>query len=102
MNLVMLVAGMFLDMPAAILLLAPVFLPLAEAVDLDLVQLGIIMTLNLAIGLFTPPVGTTLYISTALAGEKIERVARTLVPFYAASLVTLLLVSYVPAITITP
>jgi tripartite ATP-independent transporter DctM subunit len=102
MNLVMLVAGMFLDMPAAILLLAPVFIPMAQAVHLDLVQLGIIMTLNLAIGLFTPPVGTTLYISTALAGEKIERVARTLVPFYAAGIATLLLVSYVPAFTITP
>lgn len=100
MNLVMLVVGMFLDMPAAILLLTPVFLPLAEAIGLDLVQLGIIMTLNLAVGLFTPPVGTTLYISTAIAGEKIERTSIALLPFYAAAVVTLILVSFVPALTI--
>ncbi|NHA68263.1 TRAP transporter large permease [Phycicoccus flavus] len=102
MNVVMIVVGMFLDMPAAILLLAPVFIPLADAVGLGLLQLGIIMTLNLALGLFTPPVGTTLYISTAIAKEKIENVAKALVPFYVAGLATLLLVSYVPAITITP
>ncbi len=100
MILVMLLVGAVVDMPAAILLLAPVFLPLAGEVGLDPIQLGIIMTLTLAVGLFTPPVGTTLYISTALAGEKIERVARTLVPFYVASLVTVLLVSFVPALTI--
>jgi tripartite ATP-independent transporter DctM subunit len=81
MNLVMFLVGAFLDMPAAILLLAPVFIPLAEAIGLDLIQLGIIMTLNLALGLFTPPVGTTLYISTAIAGEKIERTSKALIPF---------------------
>ena len=101
-NAVMIVVGMFLDMPAAILLLGPVFVPLATTIGLDLVQLGIIMTLNLAMGLFTPPVGTTLYISTAIAEEKIENVTRSLLPFYAVGLVTLLLVSYVPAFTITP
>lgn len=101
MNAVMFIVGMFLDMPAAILLLAPVFLPLADAIGLDLIQLGIIMTLNLALGLFTPPVGTTLYISTAIAGEKIERTSKALLPFYGAGVVTLLLVSFVPALTLT-
>lgn len=100
MNLVMFVVGAFLDMPAAILLLAPVFIPLAEAIGMDLVQLGIIMTLNLALGLFTPPVGTTLYISTAIAGEKIENTTKALLPFYAAGVVTLGLVSFVPALTL--
>jgi tripartite ATP-independent transporter DctM subunit len=100
MNLVMFVVGAFLDMPAAILLLAPVFIPLAEAIGMDLIQLGIIMTLNLALGLFTPPVGTTLYISTAIAGEKIENTTKALVPFYAAGVVTLGLVSFVPALTL--
>ena len=101
MNIVMLVVGTFLDMPAAILILGPVFVPLAQAIGLDLVQLGIIMTLNLAIGLFTPPVGTTLYISTAIAGIKIEQTVKALVPFYAIAVIVLLLVSYIPAITIT-
>jgi tripartite ATP-independent transporter DctM subunit len=100
MNLVMFLVGAFLDMPAAILLLAPVFIPLAEAIGLDPIQLGIMMTLNLALGLFTPPVGTTLYISTAIAGEKIENVSKALLPFYGAGLVTLALVSFVPAFTI--
>lgn len=102
MNLVMFLVGAFLDMPAAILLLAPVFIPLAEAIGMNLVQLGIMMTLNLALGLFTPPVGTTLYISTAIAGEKIENTSKALLPFYAAGLVTLGLVSFVPFFTITP
>ena len=101
MNIVMLVVGTFLDMPAAILILGPVFVPLASAIGLDLIQLGIIMTVNLAIGLFTPPVGTVLYISTTIAKTKMEQTARYLVPFYAVALIVLLLVSYVPAITIT-
>ena len=101
MNVVMLFVGTFLDMPAAILILGPVFVPLASAIGMDLVQLGIIMTLNLAIGLFTPPVGTTLYISTNIAGIKLEQTAKALVPFYAIALVVLLLVSFVPALTIT-
>lgn len=101
MNLVMLFVGAFLDMPAAILLLAPVFLPLAEAIGMSPVQLGIIMTLNLALGLFTPPVGTTLYISTAIAGEKIERTSKALIPFYGVGILVLLLVSFIPALTFT-
>lgn len=101
MNAIMLVVGTFLDMPAAILILGPVFVPLASAIGLDLVQLGIIMTVNLAIGLFTPPVGTVLYISTTIAQTKMEQTARALVPFYVVALIVLLLVSYIPAITIT-
>lgn len=101
MNVVMLFVGTFLDMPAAILILGPVFVPLATAIRMDLVQLGIIMTLNLAIGLFTPPVGTTLYISTNIAGVKLEQTARALIPFYAIALAVLMLVSFVPALAIT-
>lgn len=100
MNALMLLVGAFLDMPAAILLLSPVLIPLAISIDMDLVQLGIIMTLNLAIGLFTPPVGTVLYISAAIAGSKIEEVTKALVPFYLVTLLVLLLISFVPALTI--
>jgi len=102
MNCVMLFVGTFLDMPAAILLLGPVFLPLAEAIHLDLVQLGVMMTLNLAIGLFTPPVGTTLFISSTIAEIKIEDTVKALMPFYICSLLVMLLISYLPALTITP
>jgi tripartite ATP-independent transporter DctM subunit len=100
MNFLMLLVGCFLDMPAAILLLAPVFIPLAEAVGLDLVQLGIMMTLNLALGLFTPPVGTTLYISAAIADASIEAVSKALIPFFAVTFALLMLISFVPALTI--
>ena len=100
MNLIMLVAGMFIDLPAAILLLGPIFVPLAKVIGLDLTQLGMIMVLNLAIGLYTPPVGTTLFISASIARTGIIRTAKELAPFYLAALVILALYSYIPALTL--
>jgi TRAP-type C4-dicarboxylate transport system permease large subunit len=96
----MLVAGMFIDLPAAILLLAPIFVPLAQEIGLDLLQLGIIMVLNLALGLYTPPVGTTLFISNSIARVSMVQAARELWPFYLAALTVLLLFSFVPALTL--
>jgi tripartite ATP-independent transporter DctM subunit len=96
MNLLMLVCGMFIDLPAAVLLLTPVFVPLANAIGMDLVQLGIMMTVNLAIGLYTPPVGTTLFITSAVARVKVGETVRELGPFYLVAFGVLLLVSYVP------
>jgi len=98
MNLLMLVCGMFIDLPAAVLLLTPVFVPLANAIGMDLTQLGIMMTVNLAIGLYTPPVGTTLFITSAVAKVKVGETVRELGPFYAVAFLVLLLVSYVPAV----
>ena len=97
MNLLMLVCGMFIDLPAAVLLLTPVFVPLANAIGMDLTQLGIMMTVNLAIGLYTPPVGTTLFITSAIAKVKVGETVREMGPFYAVAFLVLLLVSYVPA-----
>ena len=97
MNLLMLVCGMFIDLPAAVLLLTPVFVPLANAIGMDLTQLGIMMTVNLAIGLYTPPVGTTLFITSAVAKVKVGETVRELGPFYFVAFLILLLVSYVPA-----
>jgi tripartite ATP-independent transporter DctM subunit len=97
MNLMMLFLGMFIDLPAAVLLLTPVFVPLAEAIGLDLTQLGIMMVVNLAIGLYTPPVGTTLFITSALAQVKVGQTVRELGPFYLVAFGVLALVSYVPA-----
>ncbi len=98
MNLLMLVCGMFIDLPAAVLLLTPVFVPLANAIGMDLVQLGIMMTVNLAIGLYTPPVGTTLFITSSLARVKVGQTVRELGPFYLVAFGVLMLVSYVPAL----
>lgn len=100
MNMMMLVAGMFIDLPAAILLLAPLFIPMAQAYGIDLVQLGIIMVVNLAIGLYTPPVGTTLFIGSMLSGASIGRTVRELLPFYVVGLLVLAMMSYIPALTL--
>lgn len=100
MNAIMLLVGMFIDLPAAILLLGPIFVPLAQQIELDPLQLGIIMVLNLSIGLYTPPAGTTLFISSTIARVPVLRVVRELVPFYLAALLVLLLFSYIPDLTL--
>ena len=101
LNLIMLVVGTFLDLPAAILLLGPIFISVAGAIGMDPVQLGVVMVLNLAIGLYTPPVGTTLFISATIAKTGIGDVVRRLVPFYLVAIVVLVLMTYVPALTVT-
>lgn len=97
---IMLIAGMFIDLPAAILLLGPIFVPLAQTIGLDLVQLGIVMVLTLALGLYTPPVGTTLFISSSIARVSIVETTRELWPYYGAALLVVLLFSFVPALTV--
>jgi tripartite ATP-independent transporter DctM subunit len=100
LNLVMLIVGTVLDLPAAVLLLGPIFVTIGQAIGLDPVQLGLMMVVNLSIGLYTPPVGTTLFISAAIARVGIGQVIRALLPFYLVALIVLLLISYVPALTI--
>jgi len=99
LNVVMLVVGAFLDLPAAVLLLGPIFVTIGQAIGLDPVQLGLMMVVNLSIGLYTPPVGTTLFISAAISGVSVGQVVRALLPFYIVSLTVLLLISFVPALT---
>jgi TRAP-type transport system large permease protein len=99
MNFMMLVAGMFIDLPAAILLLAPLFIPLATSYGIDLVQLGVVMVVNLAIGLYTPPVGTTLFIGSMLSGASIGRTVKELLPFYVVGFLVLAMMTYIPALT---
>ena len=97
MNLMMLFLGMFIDLPAAVLLLTPVFLPMAHTIGMDPIQLGLMMVVNLAIGLYTPPVGTTLFITSALARVKVGDTVREMWPFYLVAFTVLAIVSYVPA-----
>ena len=97
---IMLIAGMFIDLPAAILLLGPIFVPLAESIGLDLTQLGLVMVLTLAIGLYTPPVGTTLFISSSIARVSILRASRELFPFYVVALSITLAFAFIPALTL--
>lgn len=100
LNAVMLLIGAFLDLPAAILLLGPLFVIIGKAIGLDLVQLGLMMVVNLSIGLYTPPIGTTLFISTAIAKVSIGETVKALIPFYLVALTVLTLISFVPALTL--
>ncbi|MBF9052417.1 TRAP transporter large permease subunit [Roseobacter sp. HKCCD9010] len=100
LNLVMLVVGAFLDLPAAVLLLGPIFVTIANAIGLDPVQLGLMMVVNLSIGLYTPPVGTTLFISSSIAKVGIGEAVKALLPFYLVALTVLALISFVPSLTI--
>ena len=93
MNLIMLVVGMFLDLPAAILLLGPTFIAIGKAIGLDPIQLGIMMAVNLSIGLFSPPVGTTLFVSAAISREPVGAIVRELWPYYAVALSVLAAIS---------
>ncbi|MGB6105050.1 MAG: TRAP transporter large permease subunit [Pusillimonas sp.] len=100
MNIIMLIVGMFLDLPAAILLLGPTFVAMANEIGLNTVQLGIVMAINLSIGLFTPPVGTTLFISAAISKERVGSIVKELWPFYMVAILALGLFSYIPALTL--
>jgi tripartite ATP-independent transporter DctM subunit len=100
LNVLMLIVGMPLDLPPAILLLGPIFVPLAASIGLDPVQLGLIMVINLGIGLYTPPIGTTLFISTSIARTTLGEATRELWPFFGVAMLVLLAMSYIPALTI--
>lgn len=100
MNILLLIIGMPLDLPPAILLLGPIFVPLAASIGMDPVQLGLMMVLNLGIGLYTPPIGTTLFISASIAKTTLGATTRELWPFFLVSMIVLALVSYVPALTL--
>ncbi|WP_064692881.1 TRAP transporter large permease subunit [Rhizobium aegyptiacum] len=100
MNVIMLVVGMPLDMPPAILLLGPIFVPLADSIGLDRVQLGLMMVINLGIGLYTPPIGTTLFISSSIAQTPLGKTTNELWPYFGMAMLLLLAVSFVPALTI--
>ncbi|UYV36759.1 TRAP transporter large permease subunit [Rhodobacteraceae bacterium D3-12] len=100
-NVVMLILGLVLDPVPAILLTAPLFLPTAQTFGVDPVHLGVIMTCNVAVGLFTPPVGATLYVASRISGDGVLAIARSMAPLYIAALCALLLVTYVPAVSMT-
>lgn len=100
-NIVLLLLGLVLDPVPAILLTAPLFIPTAAAYGVDPVHLGIIMTCNVAVGLFTPPVGATLYVASRISGVGVLSIARAMAPLYLAAIFSLLLVTYIPAISMT-
>jgi C4-dicarboxylate transporter DctM subunit len=100
LNLALLFLGIFIEPLPALLLTAPLFLPLAKAFGVDLVHLGVVMTANLAIALYTPPVGGTLFVAAKLAGAGIGAISRALIPLMAATVVVLFLITYFPGISV--
>jgi tripartite ATP-independent transporter DctM subunit len=99
-NVLLLVLGTMMDMAPLILILTPILLPVVKTLGVDPVHFGMIMMVNLGIGLITPPVGTVLFVGSAVAGLPIEKVVRALYPFFVAMCLVLLMVTYIPAISL--
>jgi len=98
-NIILLVLGCFMDLTPLVLIMTPILLPVVKSFGMDPVQFGVVMMLNLGIGLCTPPVGTALFTGCAIAGRKIESVSKATLPLYVPMLVVLLLVTYIPELT---
>src|SRR5207302_5016622 len=97
-NIILLLVGCFLDGISAILLLSPLLVPIVKAVGGDPVHFGIIMTVNLAIGLFHPPFGINIFVAQSVLGIKLEPIYRGIIPFIFVYLFALALITYVPPI----
>ncbi len=97
-NLFLLFMGTLMDMSSLILITTPILLPIAKQIGVDPVHFGVIMILNLGIGLLTPPVGSTLFLGSAISGVSIERITKASLPFFGVMLLVLALVTYVPSV----
>ncbi len=100
-NLMLLFLGMIMDMAALILICTPIFLPIATSIGVDPYQFGMLLMMNLGLGLCTPPVGSCLFVGCAVGGVRLEDAVKTIWPFYTAILIALLCVTFVPAISLT-
>ena len=99
-NLLLLMLGTFMDMSPLIVITTPIFLPVATAFGVDPIHFGVILILNLGIGLCTPPVGTVLFVGCAVGKIPVWEVIRTIWPFYGAAFGVLMLVTYVPFLSL--
>jgi TRAP-type C4-dicarboxylate transport system permease large subunit len=99
-NLVLLVVGTFMDMTPAVLIFTPIFLPVAMTLGMHPVQFGMVIVLNLCIGVCTPPVGTLLFVGSGVAKVPVSKVIGPLLPLLAAMAFVLLLITYFPAISL--
>lgn len=99
-NVLLLIAGCFLDSTSALYIFTPLFVPVAQALGVDMVHLGVVMIVNLAIGLFTPPVGVNLYVACGVGNVNLKQISKAVLPLLIASLIVLLLVTYIPQISL--
>ena len=100
MNILLLIVGMFMDIISATMILGPVFLPMLDAFGIDWMHFGLIMTVNLAIGYCTPPMGVSLYITGAIANRDLIYVSKAVMPFLIIQVAVLLLMTYVPTVVL--
>ena len=99
-NVVLLIAGCFLDSTSALYIFTPLFAPVALELGIHPIHLGVVMIVNLAIGLFTPPVGVNLYVACGVADVNLKEISKAVVPLLIASIAILLIVTYVPAVSL--
>ena len=99
-NLILLVLGMIMDMAPIILIATPILLPVAQSIGISPIQFGIMVVLNCGIGLLTPPVGAVLFIGSAVAKRPMEKVVKATLPFYLCMLAALLLLTFIPQISL--
>ena len=99
-NIILLIVGTFMDMTPAVLIFTPIFLPVVTALGMDPVHFGIIMVLNLCIGICTPPVGTILFVGSGIAKVPVTKVIKHLLPFLAIMVIVLMFVSYIPELSL--
>ncbi len=100
-NLLLFVVGMFLDAGPAIIILGPILGPIFVSLGVDPIHFAIIMSVNLTVGLATPPMGLVLFVASAVAGERVEAIAKAILPFLAVEVLVIFLITYVPAISMT-
>ena len=100
-NVILLFLGTFMDMSPLIIISTPIFLPIVQKLGMDPIQFGIVLMINLGIGLVTPPVGSVLFVGCAVAKIRIEDTLKTIWPFYLALLFALIVVTYIPAVSMT-
>lgn len=100
MNILLLVVGTFMDATPAILIFTPIFLPIAQSLGMDSIQFGIMLVFNLCIGTITPPVGNTLFVGCRVAKTKVEGVIKSILPFYIAIFIVLMLVTFIPQLSL--
>jgi len=99
-NLILLFIGTFMDMTPAVLIFTPIFLPVAIQLGIDPIHFGIVMVMNLSIGLCTPPVGSVLFVGCSVAELPITKVIKPLIPFFIAMIISLLIITYVPDLSL--
>ena len=101
-NILLLIGGQFMEPSGLLIIVAPLVFPIATTLGIDPIHLGIIMVVNMEIGMITPPVGLNLFVTASVSGMRVSEVVRAALPWLAVLVVVLLLITYIPAISLLP